>query len=127
MQPDDLPKPSCALEGFNNSIKLENDSNHRINLKVFDTLDNQMYRWTCSPLLNQMLADEAECPFDTRPLSLNPQLVISDKDFNPPGSKFELTLNMVRDNTNVVESCSVIVQKKFDESAQNQVTLSVTQ
>jgi hypothetical protein len=82
-------------------------------------MDNQMYRWTCSPVLNQMMADEAVCPFDTRPLSLNPQLVISDKDFDPPGGKFELTLNMVRDNTNVVESCSVSVQKKFNESAQN--------
>lgn len=110
---DDFPKPSCALEGFNHSIKLDEGTEHRINLKVFDTLDNQQYRWTCTPALNQVLADEAVCPFDVRPLTLNPQLVISDKDFKPPGSKFELTLNMVRENTNIVESCSVIVQKQF--------------
>ena len=91
---------------------------HLINLKVFDTMDNQLYRWTCSPILNQMMAEDAVCPFDVRPLTLNPQLVISDSDFSPAGSKFELTLNMVRDNTNVVENCSVIVQKNFDENAQ---------
>jgi hypothetical protein len=56
-----------------------------------------------------MMADEAVCPFDVRPLTLNPQLVISDKDFSPAGSKFDLTLNMVRENTNIVESCSVEV------------------
>jgi len=49
---DDFPKPSCALEGFNNSIKLDEGTDHRIDLKVFDTMDNQMYRWTCSPILN---------------------------------------------------------------------------
>lgn len=124
---DNFKKPSCALEGFNKSIKLDEGTDHRINLKVFDTMDNQMYRWTCSPVLNQLMADEAVCPFDSRPLTLNPQLVISDSDFSPAGSKFEMTLNMVRDNTNIVESCSVLVQKEFDASNQKQVTLAVTQ
>lgn len=34
---------------------------------------------------------------------------------------------MVRKDTNIVESCSVQVQKKFNESAQEQVTLKVSQ
>ena len=34
---------------------------------------------------------------------------------------------MVRENTNIVESCSVIVNKKFSENAQEQVTLTVSQ
>ena len=53
------------------------------------------------------MLNNVTCPFDNRPLSLNPQLVIADKDFSPAGGKFELTLNMVRNNTNVVESCTV--------------------
>lgn len=44
--------------------------------------------------------------------------MISDDQFQPAGAKFDLTLNMVRQNTNIVESCSVIVQKKFSEATQ---------
>ena len=105
---DNFPKPSCALEGFNDTIMLEEDMEHRISLKVFETMDGQQYRWTCNPVLNQMLTD-VKCPFENRPLSLNPQLVIADKDFTPAGGKFELSLNMVRENTNIVKSCHVFV------------------
>ena len=78
-------------------------------------------------MADQLLSEEAACPFDNKPVSLNPQLVISDEDFSPPGAKFELTLNMVKENSNVVESCSVQVQKKFSESTQSIATFSVKQ
>lgn len=114
---DKFPKPSCALEGFNDTVMLEEDMEHRISLKVYDTMEEQQYRWTCTPVLNQMLLD-ATCPFENRPLSLNPNLKITDEDFSPAGGKFELALEMVRQNTNIVESCSVFVQKKFKETQQ---------
>lgn len=85
-----------------------------------------MYRWSCEPVLNQAFEEELVCPFDIRPQTLNPQLMISDKDFAPAGGKFALKLSMVRDNTNIVESCDVFVQKKFDEVAQQSVTFSVS-
>jgi len=100
---DDFPKPSCALEGFNDTIMLEEGMEHRINLKVFDAMDGQQYRWTCAPSADAMFSEEAKCPFEIRPLTLNPQLVIADAEFSPAGSKFELNLNLVRQNTNIIE------------------------
>lgn len=121
------PAPSCTLEGFKDTIELAEGAEHRVNLKVYETLEQQEYRWTCTPVLNQMLSGEAECPFEARPLTTNPQLIIKDEDFKPAGSKFELTLNMMKQNSNIEESCSVFVQKQFSETSQDQVTLVVTQ
>lgn len=124
---DDFPKPSCILEGFSDTIMLEEDMDHRVSLKVYQTMDEQLYRWTCAPTLNQILSEDPVCPFETRPLTLNPQLMISDKEFSPSGAKFELTLSMVRQNTNIGESCSVFVQKKFTETAQEEMLFTVEQ
>lgn len=114
---DSVTKPSCTLEGFKNTIELAEGAEHRVNLKVFETLEQQEYRWTCTPVMNQMLGEDAVCPFETRPLTTNPQLIIKDEDFSPAGGKFELTLNMVKQNSNIVENCSVFVQKQFAENS----------
>ena len=106
---------------------LEDGMEHLINLKVFDAMDGQQYRWTCAPSADAMFSAEAKCPFEVRPLTLNPQLMIADQDFSPAGSKFELNLNMVRQNTNIIQKCSVFVQKKFKETAQEPKTFIVSQ
>lgn len=114
------------MEGFKDTIMLEEDSEHRIDLKVFETMENQQYKWSCTPVLDQLVSDtEAVCPFETSPVSLNPHKKISSKDFNPAGAKFELTLSMLRDNSNIVEKCSVFVQKKFNENAQKDVIFAM--
>lgn len=124
---DSPTPPSCTLEGFKDTIDLAEGAEHRVNLKVYETLEQQEYRWSCTPVLNQMLSNDAVCPFENRPLTSNPQLIIKDEDFSPDGSKFELTLNMVKPNSNIAESCSVFVQKQFSETSQEQVTLVVSQ
>lgn len=37
---DNFPKPSCVLEGFSDTINLEEDDEHRVRVRVFDTMDN---------------------------------------------------------------------------------------
>ena len=107
---DNFKKPSCELEGFKDTIMLEENLDHRINLKVFEPMESQLYRWSCTPVLDSLTSGQkAVCPFETSPVSLNPQMKILSKDYNPPGVKFQLTLSMLRDNTNIIEKCSVFV------------------